>query len=170
MLQTCCVRFITALVQLTPNWPSGRNMPSWSAISVKTEKTGAAPIPASYCRRKHWLVIDGKKALRFRSICISHLEAASNLRTLLFEGVRIQRSHCNDVIRMKESLLGHKTVGAARRIFSLTSDGTKRAICMSLRDLDQRCSLCPSDTDVTGDVRKFRSRSLKRRVLNRRKQ
>src|SRR6185312_6025111 len=24
---------------------------------------------------------------------------------------------CNDVIRMKESLLGHKTVGAARRIF-----------------------------------------------------
>lgn len=53
----------------------------------------------------------------------------------------------DDVRRMKKSPLGHKTAGAARRIFSLTLDATKRAIRMSLRDLDQRCSLCPpSDT------------------------
>jgi hypothetical protein len=37
-------------------------------------------------------VIDEKKVPRFRTISVSHLEAASNLRTLLFEAVRIRRS------------------------------------------------------------------------------
>jgi very-short-patch-repair endonuclease len=37
-------------------------------------------------------VIDEKKIPRFRMITISHLEAASNLRTLLLEAVRVRRS------------------------------------------------------------------------------
>ena len=36
-----------------------------AAISVKTEETGAGPLPALYCRRKHWLVVDGRKGFTF---------------------------------------------------------------------------------------------------------
>jgi transcription elongation GreA/GreB family factor/very-short-patch-repair endonuclease len=37
-------------------------------------------------------VIDEKRVPRFRTISVSHLEAASNLRALLFEAIRIRRS------------------------------------------------------------------------------